>query len=293
MDRRTFVSGTVAVAATPVLRRAAQAQSAAQNVVLVHGLFADGSCWSEVIARLQSKRIHVTAVQNPLTTLQASVEATRDVLAWQQGPTVLVAHSFGGMILTEAGVDPKVSAIVYVAARAPDAAEDYTSLAKPVPGAASLRWHCLVRRLGKARRRGVPARLRGRRTSGKGAYPLCCPGTVQPGLACRQDDAGSLAIEAVLVRRVNGRSDDQSGSPTLHGKADGSQDDRGQGEPPLLDLAARCDCEFDPRSSRANLAACLVDTNGHEDFQPRPTSRGETTRAAATIGRASCSAAWT
>ncbi len=133
MDRRTFMSGTVAVAATPVLRRAAQAQSAAQNVVLVHGLFADGSCWSEVIARLQSKRIHVTAVQNPLTTLQASVEATRDVLAWQQGPTVLVAHSFGGMILTEAGVDPKVSAVVYVAARAPDAAEDYTSLASRFP----------------------------------------------------------------------------------------------------------------------------------------------------------------
>ncbi|HVI62521.1 MAG TPA: hypothetical protein VM910_08025, partial [Bradyrhizobium sp.] len=62
----------------------------AKNVVLIHGLFADGSCWSEVIARLQAKGIQATAVQNPLTTLQAAVEATQQILAWQQGPTVLV-----------------------------------------------------------------------------------------------------------------------------------------------------------------------------------------------------------
>src|SRR5262252_11161830 len=104
-----------------------------RNVVLVHGLFADGSCWSEVIARLQPKGIAVTAVQNPLTTLKASVEATQDVLALQHGPTVLVAHSFGGMVITEAGVDPKVSAVVYVAARAPDAGEDYSALASRFP----------------------------------------------------------------------------------------------------------------------------------------------------------------
>src|SRR6185295_9864317 len=77
--------------------------------------------------------IRATAVQNPLTSLQAAVEATQDVLAWQQGPAVLVAHSFGGMVLTEAGVDPKVSALVYVAARAPDAGEDYAALASTFP----------------------------------------------------------------------------------------------------------------------------------------------------------------
>src|SRR5215813_10787255 len=109
MDRRAFVSMLVAGATSPVLRRAAYAQPApnARNVVLVHGLFADGSCWSEVIARLQPKGVQVTAVQNPLTTLQASVEATQDVLALQQGPTVLVAHSFGGMIITEAVSIPR------------------------------------------------------------------------------------------------------------------------------------------------------------------------------------------
>jgi pimeloyl-ACP methyl ester carboxylesterase len=135
MDRRTFVKMAAAAVAAPLLQRAALAQSAprARNVVLVHGLFADGSCWTEVIARLQRKGLQVTAVQNPLTSLQAAVEATQRVLDAQQGPTVLVAHSFAGMIITEAGVDPKVSALVYVAARAPDAGEDYTALAKGFP----------------------------------------------------------------------------------------------------------------------------------------------------------------
>jgi pimeloyl-ACP methyl ester carboxylesterase len=110
MNRRAFVGMMAAGAAIPLLqgKAAAQPLPKARNVVLVHGLFADGSCWSEVIARLQSKGIRATAVQNPLTTLQDAVEATQRALALQDGPTVLVAHSFAGMIITEAGVDPKV-----------------------------------------------------------------------------------------------------------------------------------------------------------------------------------------
>jgi len=77
--------------------------------------------------------LNVTSVQNPLTTLEEAVAATQRVLARQDGPTVLVGHSFSGMIVTEAGVDPNVSAVVYVAARAPDAGEDYTELAKRFP----------------------------------------------------------------------------------------------------------------------------------------------------------------
>src|SRR5579862_9327358 len=105
----------------------------ARNVVLVHGLFADGSCWTEVIARLQTRGLSVTSVQNPLTTLPEAVASAERVLARQDGPTVLVGHSFSGMIVTEAGVHPNVSALVYVAARAPDAGEDYTALAKTFP----------------------------------------------------------------------------------------------------------------------------------------------------------------
>lgn len=107
--------------------------SSARNIVLVHGLFADGSCWLEVIPRLQAAGLNVTSVQNSLTTLDEAVAEVRRVLARQDGPTVLVGHSFSGMIVTEAGVDPNVVAVVYVAARAPDAGEDYTELAKKFP----------------------------------------------------------------------------------------------------------------------------------------------------------------
>jgi pimeloyl-ACP methyl ester carboxylesterase len=135
MHRRTFVSMMIAGAVSPLLSRVAHAQPRpkVQNVVLVHGLFADGSCWSEVIARLQAAGINATSVQNPLTTLEESVAAAQRALALQDGPTVLVGHSFSGMIVTEAGIDPKVTALVYVAARAPDAGEDYTALASRFP----------------------------------------------------------------------------------------------------------------------------------------------------------------
>jgi pimeloyl-ACP methyl ester carboxylesterase len=135
MDRRTFVGLTAATAANSLLSSVAFAQTApkAKNVVLVHGLFADGSSWSEVIPRLQAAGLNVTSVQNPLTTLSEAVDAALRVLGRQSGPTVLAGHSFSGMIVTDAGVHPNVSALVYVAARAPDAGEDYTALAKTFP----------------------------------------------------------------------------------------------------------------------------------------------------------------
>jgi pimeloyl-ACP methyl ester carboxylesterase len=137
MNRRTFSAALVAgVGASLISNRgmaAIPAPVTARNVVLVHGLFADGSCWSEVIARLQGAGLNATAVQNPLTTLAEAVASAQRVLDRQEGPTVLVGHSFSGMIVTEAGVHPKVSSLVYVAARAPDAGEDYTALANTYP----------------------------------------------------------------------------------------------------------------------------------------------------------------
>jgi pimeloyl-ACP methyl ester carboxylesterase len=108
----------------------------ARNVVLIHGAWADGSSWSKVIPRLQAAGLNVTAVQNPLTSLEDSVAATRRALALQEGPTVLVAHSWGGTVLSETGVDPKVTALVYVAARAPDAGEDFVALSGKYPAGA-------------------------------------------------------------------------------------------------------------------------------------------------------------
>ncbi len=135
MSCRTFASALAAGVTAAMMPRLARAENVpgARNIVLVHGLFADGSCWAEVIARLQAAGLNVTSVQNPLTTLEDAVAETQRVLARQDGATVLVGHSFSGMIVTEAGVDPKVSAVVYVAARAPDAGEDYTALAKTFP----------------------------------------------------------------------------------------------------------------------------------------------------------------
>jgi pimeloyl-ACP methyl ester carboxylesterase len=137
MDRRLF-SATLVLGVTASListrgLATAAGPTKARNVVLVHGLFADGSCWSEVIPLLQTAGLNVTSVQNPLTTLPEAVASAQRVLARQDGPTVLVGHSFSGMIVTEAGVHPNVSALVYVAARAPDAEEDYTALAKTYP----------------------------------------------------------------------------------------------------------------------------------------------------------------
>lgn len=137
MNRRHFSAALVAGATASLIASsglaAIPAPVKARNIVLVHGLFADGSCWSEVILRLQAAGLNPTAVQNPLTTLPAAVASTQRVLDRQDGPTVLVGHSFSGMIVTEAGVHPKVSSLVYVAARAPDAGEDYTALAKTYP----------------------------------------------------------------------------------------------------------------------------------------------------------------
>ena len=138
ISRRDFSYALAAgAAASMISTRAVGAVTSppvkARNVVLVHGLFADGSCWTEVIARLQGAGLSVTSVQNPLTTLPEAVASAQRVLDRQDGPTVLAGHSFSGMIVSEAGVHPNVSALVYVAARAPDANEDYTALAKTYP----------------------------------------------------------------------------------------------------------------------------------------------------------------
>src|SRR6202047_486673 len=130
MNRRTFSTALLAGAAASLISTRGLAANAtpprARNVVLVHGRSADVSCWSEVIARLQTGGLNVTSVQNPLTTLPEAVASAERGLARQDGPTVLVGHSFSGMIVTDAGAHPNVSALVYVAGRAPGGGAGYT-----------------------------------------------------------------------------------------------------------------------------------------------------------------------
>jgi pimeloyl-ACP methyl ester carboxylesterase len=107
-----------------------------QNIVLVHGAFVDGSSWNGVIERLQKKGYHVASVQIPLTSLADDVAATRRVLARLSGPTVLVGHSWGGSVITEAGSGPDASnvvGLVYVSAIAPDIGESAVDILKRGP----------------------------------------------------------------------------------------------------------------------------------------------------------------
>lgn len=98
----------------------------ARNVVLVHGAFTDGSGWKGVYGELTKRGFRVTIVQNPLTSLEDDVAATRRILDRQDGPTILVGHSWGGTVITEAGVHPNVSGLVYVSALSPDVGETTT-----------------------------------------------------------------------------------------------------------------------------------------------------------------------
>ncbi len=112
---------------------AGAAGAAVHNVVLVHGAWVDGSGWKAVYDHLVADGFHVTMVQEPETSFADDVAATRRVLDLQDGPTLLVGHSYGGSIITEAGVHPKVVGLVYVAAHAPDAGEDEAALGKTMP----------------------------------------------------------------------------------------------------------------------------------------------------------------
>jgi pimeloyl-ACP methyl ester carboxylesterase len=138
-----IVAGAVALSVVTQSAFAAEAGArGARNVVLVHGAWADGSSWSKVIPLLERAGLNVVAVQNPLTSLEDDLAATKRAIAQQDGPVILVGHSWAGVVITEAGVDPKVAGLVYVAAFAPDVGQVVGDLGKdfpPPPGGAELR----------------------------------------------------------------------------------------------------------------------------------------------------------
>lgn len=123
-----FATG-ISIAASSVMAQSAPVK----NIVLVHGAFADGSSWSKVIPSLQSKGFHVRSVGIPLTSFSDDVAATKRAIGAEDGPVILVGHSYGGLVITEAGNDPKVVGLVYAAAFAPDANESITDISKPFP----------------------------------------------------------------------------------------------------------------------------------------------------------------
>ena len=155
----------------------AVAQDGATNIVLVHGAFADETSWDKVAEILSAKGYNVTQVANPLTSLADDVAATKAALDAQDGPTVLVGHSWGGVVIGEAGNDEKVKALVYVSAFAPDKGESLD--------------HALVRRRAERRGQGDPSRRRGR--------PDLRPGQL-PGAVRRRPAAAEA--EAMAARQL-------------------------------------------------------------------------------------------
>jgi pimeloyl-ACP methyl ester carboxylesterase len=130
MNATRTLAATVALAASGL---ATQASAAVKNIVLVHGGFVDGSGWSEVYQGLRKDGYNVTAVQNPTISLTDDVAVTRLMIAQQSGAVILVGHSYGGAVITEAGTDPKVKGLVYIAAFAPDKGESVQTLLGTAP----------------------------------------------------------------------------------------------------------------------------------------------------------------
>jgi pimeloyl-ACP methyl ester carboxylesterase len=135
LSRRTVIAAAVAIGtAASALAADKPAVPAAQpSVVIVHGAFADGSDWARVIPLLQAKGVSVTAVQNPLSSLGDDVAAAKRAIDAQPGKVVLVGHSWGGTVITQAGANDKVASLVYVAAFAPDAGQASGELGKNYP----------------------------------------------------------------------------------------------------------------------------------------------------------------
>jgi pimeloyl-ACP methyl ester carboxylesterase len=125
-------------AAPSTVAAATQPGVTVKNIILVHGAWADGSSWSKLIPLLQANGLRVVAVQLPLTSLSADAAVTKRAIDDADGPVLLVAHSYGGSVITEAGNDPKVAGLVYIAAGAPDVGESFADQIKPYPPAPAL-----------------------------------------------------------------------------------------------------------------------------------------------------------
>jgi pimeloyl-ACP methyl ester carboxylesterase len=134
---KQFIMGALMSSFTlTLLSQQAQSQQTARgvkNIVLVHGAFADGSSWSKVIPLLQAKGYNVIAVQNPLTSFDDDVAAARRAIAQMDGPVLLVGHSYGGMVISEAGKDPKVAGLLYVAALVPEEGQSANDVNSAMP----------------------------------------------------------------------------------------------------------------------------------------------------------------
>ncbi len=240
------LAGGVFAGATGVASAAPVADLKGTNVVLVHGAFADGSSWSKVIPLLEARGLHVVAVQNPLSSLADDVAATRRVIEQQDGPVVLVGHSWAGVVISQAGNEEKVKSLVYVAAFAPDNGQSIADLTKDAPPPA---W------VGELRKDSAGFMT----LSDKAIHEDFAPdlpraqqdvvaATQGPWFGgCIEDKvhAGGLARQAVELRGGDPGHDDRSEAAAADGRAD-RRDDHARGREPCGDAepaagGGRCD----------------------------------------------------
>ena len=197
------------------------AESATPAVVLVHGGFVDGSGWEGVYKVLRKDGYNVSIVQNPTLSLGDDVAATKRIVARQPGPVILVGHSYGGVVITEAGNDPKVAGLVYIAAFAPDKGESVAALIKdPPPGAP------------------VPPILPPQdgflfldRAKFAASFAADVAKEKAEFMADSQVPWGVEALRTELVLDRDRRQDDSSSRPAIHVQTRGLHSCRGQGQP--------------------------------------------------------------
>ena len=196
------------------------AKLSAPTVVLVHGGFVDGAGWEGVYNILKKDGHNVSIVQNPTTSLADDVAATRLAIARAQGPVVLVGHSYGGVVVSEAGSDPKVAGLVYIAAFVPDKGESVESLdqesASRSTGSAD---PTAGERLSVPRQGKVPRVICGRRRRSEGCVPGRLPGPVGPWRSLRCGQRACLEEQAELVLGRDRGQDDPAAGPAPDGNA--------------------------------------------------------------------------
>ena len=211
------------------------ASASAVSVVLVHGGFVDGGGWERLYKLLRKDGYSVSVVQNPTLSLAGDVAATKLVLAAQDRPVIVVGHSYGGVVITEAGTDPHVAALVYIAAFAPDRGESVASLIKdPPPRRPRAADSAAAERLSVSRQDAVPRVLRSGCRRGPRGVSGRLTGPLGSGGARRHDQRARVEDQAELVPRRERGPDDPPGGAAPHG--DACRIDRGGGAGQSRDL---------------------------------------------------------
>ena len=211
-----------------------------RNIVLVHGGFVDGSGWQAVYDLLKSDGFDVSIVQNPTLSLEGDVAATKQIIDRQANPVVLVGHSYGGAVITEAGNDDRVAALVYIAAFAPDKGESVNTLiADPPPGAPVPPILPPEDGFLFLDRDKFPASFAGDLPAAPGRLHGRLAGPVGRRRARRRSDRGRVAHQAQLVPRRHRRPDDPAARPACDGRACRLHRHRSPRQPLHLPVPAR------------------------------------------------------